>query len=180
MPFAHLDQIDASLDGEAGLRQKTAPPIRIGDSQTREPPRISDEADRQEPRTQNQNPEPRTPNPRTPNAERQSWPPQLVVKRHLSGVARGEHRREIGEPGKEVHETETADGAADVVVAQEAAQRRPRQGEIVLLPECRPPGHHDQQQTDLDEEDDVKKTPDQNQLPACTLVSRSIRSSTSL
>src|SRR3954466_12680797 len=185
MAFAHLNQIDASLDGEAGLHKETALPIRIGNPQTSEAPRISDETDRQEPRTQNENPEPRTPNPepRTPNAERRpprSRPRHVVAERHLSGVARGEHRREIGEPGKQVHEAESADRAADVVVAQEAAQRRPREGEIVLLPECRPPGHHDQQQTDLDEEDDVEKTPDQNQLPACTLVSRSIRSSTSL
>src|SRR3954454_9793414 len=115
MAFAHLDQIDASLDGKAGLQKETAPPIRIGDSQPREPPRISDETDRQdrEPRTQN-------PERRTPNAERQSWPPQVVVERHLSGVARGEHRRKIGKSGKEVHEAETADCAADVVVAQEA------------------------------------------------------------
>jgi hypothetical protein len=48
-----------------------------------------------------------------------------------------------------------------------------------VFPERGPPRHHEEQQADLDEKNDVEEPAEQRQLPAWTLVRRSIRASTS-
>src|SRR6185503_11545371 len=76
-----------------------------------------------------------------------------------------EQQRQVGKAGKQVDNTEAADGAAHEVVGQERAQRRPGECKVVVLPERRPPRQDDQQQPDLDEEDDVEKASEQDLTP---------------
>ena len=52
--------------------------------------------------------------------------------------ARREHAREISEPGAQVDEAEPGDGSAHEVVGEDRLERRPPDGEVVVLPESRP------------------------------------------
>jgi hypothetical protein len=91
--------------------------------------------------------------------------PPAVVQRHLvrlGGFARREQQREIGEAREQVHDADPADRAAHEVVRQERPQRGPRQREVIVLPERRPPRQDDEQQADLDEKDDVEEAPEQD------------------
>src|SRR4051794_4678899 len=103
-----------------------------------------------------------------------------VLERRLAGLPLDEDQREVGEPGAQVYEAQAADGAAHEVVGQECAEGRPGQREVIVLPERGPPRHHDQEQADLHEEDDVEEAADQHHPPACTFVSRSMRLERSL
>src|SRR4030095_2083219 len=71
---------------------------------------------------------------------------------------------------------EPADRPADEVIGQKGAQRRPRQREVVVLPERRPPRQDDEQEADLDEEDDVEEASEQdvNPRPGLSSVGRSV------
>ncbi|HMD36454.1 MAG TPA: hypothetical protein VKH42_15865 [Vicinamibacterales bacterium] len=93
-------------------------------------------------------------------------------------AAGNDNEREIDEPRNQVDQTEPGDRAANEVVDQQRLQRRPRQREIVPLPERRP-RQDDEQKSDFEKKGDVNETTDQNYPRACTFESRSIRCSTS-
>jgi hypothetical protein len=93
-------------------------------------------------------------------------------------AARQENQREIDETRNQVDEAQSGDRAADEVIGQERLQRRPRDREVVSIPERRP-WQDDQQEPDFQEKGDVDEATDQNYPRACTFESRSIRCSTS-
>jgi hypothetical protein len=76
-----------------------------------------------------------------------------VNVRHPRAFACREHAREIGEADGEIDQTEAADAAAHEVVRDDRLDRRPRQREVVVLPELGP-GQNDEQQADLEEKRD--------------------------
>ena len=93
------------------------------------------------------------------------WPLPSCSMSPGSSRPRRQTAREVGEAGEQVDDAEAADRAAHEVVRQEGAQRRPRQREVIVLPERRPPRQHDEQQADLDEEDDVEEAAEQDVNP---------------
>ena len=76
-----------------------------------------------------------------------------MAVRHRRPLACREHTREIGEAHGEIDQAEAADGAAHEVVRDDRLDRRPRQREVVVLPEFGP-GQNDEQQADLEEKRD--------------------------
>ena len=94
-------------------------------------------------------------------------------------VASSQEQGQIRKPREQVDDPQAADRTAHEVVREKDSKPRKGQREIVVFPECGPPRHHEEQQADLDEENDVEKPAEQRQLPAWTLVRRSIRASTS-
>ena len=87
------------------------------------------------------------------------------MQRHLRRISRREEPGEIGKPGEQVDDAQPADRAAHEIVREDGPQRRPAHREVVVLPERGPPRHHDEQQADLDEKDDVEKAADQRSAP---------------
>src|SRR5437660_3205523 len=77
--------------------------------------------------------------------------------RRVVPLARREDDREICEAGIEVYEPEAGHRAAHEIVGENTSQRRPRQREVIVVPEWRP-REDDKQQADLEEEGDVDQT----------------------
>jgi hypothetical protein len=74
--------------------------------------------------------------------------------------AASENHGEIGEPAKEVDESEAGHGASNEVAGNDRPQRRPGAAKVVAVPERRP-WKDDQQEPDLQKERDVDQAADQ-------------------
>jgi hypothetical protein len=74
--------------------------------------------------------------------------------------AAGKNHGEIGEPAKEVDESEAGHGASNEVASNDRPQRRPGAAKVVAVPERRP-RKDDQQEPNLQKERDVDQAADQ-------------------
>jgi hypothetical protein len=74
--------------------------------------------------------------------------------------AAGKNHGEIGEPTKEVDESEAGHGASNEVARNDRTQRRPGAAKVVAVPERRP-WKDDEQEPDLQKERDIDQAADQ-------------------
>jgi hypothetical protein len=74
--------------------------------------------------------------------------------------AASKNHGEIGEPAKEVDESEAGHGASNEVAGNDRPQRRPGAAKVVAVPERRP-RKDDQQEPNLQKERDVDQAADQ-------------------